>query len=321
MKGKNLFFIGIIAVIYVASGMVMAESFLEKQLKMPIMKEWDYKENAENFFRKLQAALVGEVLDSEDKTTKESETFYTEGNKEEVQDFVAQNHKEQERIPEEITENTEEVEVIDTISANSWSEEPVGKEYFADALFIGDSRTVGLKEYGDLKGAAFFAESGMSVFDLWKKKLPVFSEGKNSFEEVLSTRKYGKIYLMLGINELGYEFENIQTKYQETLEKIQEIQEEAIIYLCANMHITQEHSMKDEIYNNENVNRINEMICGLADNKTTFYLDVNKVFDDETGSLSTEYASDSFHVYGKYYIKWVEWLCTKTVQSRTSSIN
>ena len=78
--------------------------------------------------------------------------------------------------------------------------------------------------------------------------------------------------------------------------------------------IKEEKSKEDAIYNNTNVNRVNEMISNLADNKSTFYIDVNELFDDENGSLSTKYSSDSFHVYGKYYQVWVDWLCTKGIK-------
>ena len=80
----------------------------------------------------------------------------------------------------------------------------VDYDYFDDALFIGDSRTVGLMEYGNLENAAFFADSGMSVFSLQTKKISVPETGKVSLEEMLLQKQYGKIYLMLGINELGY---------------------------------------------------------------------------------------------------------------------
>ena len=43
--------------------------------------------------------------------------------------------------------------------------------YFDDALFIGDSRTVGLCEYGTLKNADYFASTGMSVYKLWNEKI------------------------------------------------------------------------------------------------------------------------------------------------------
>lgn len=189
----------------------------------------------------------------------------------------------------------------------------VDYDYFDDALFIGDSRTVGLMEYGNLENATFFADSGMSVFSLQTKKISVPETGKVSLEEMLLQKQYGKIYLMLGINELGYKFEGLQKKYQETIEYIRSYQEDAVIFLCANLHVTEEQSDKDPIYNNTNVNRVNEMIAGLADGITYFYIDVNELFDDENGNLSTEYSSDSFHVFGKDYTTWADWLCTKAI--------
>ena len=49
----------------------------------------------------------------------------------------------------------------------------VEKEYFDDALFIGDSRTVGISEYGELNNATFFANTGMSVYNVFDKKVSV----------------------------------------------------------------------------------------------------------------------------------------------------
>lgn len=193
-------------------------------------------------------------------------------------------------------------------------ETPLQCEDFSDALFIGDSRTVGLKEYGGIENADFFADSGMSVFRLEKSRLSVSGKGKMSFEEVLTKKQYGKIYFMLGINELGYSFSNIQEKYQEKLKEIREKQSSARIYLCANLHVTKEQSQRDDIYNNANIDKVNAMIAKLADNKTMFYLDVNELFDDKEGFLKTEYSSDSFHVYGKYYKQWVDWIYTKTIK-------
>lgn len=187
--------------------------------------------------------------------------------------------------------------------------EPVSREdFFNDTLFIGDSRTVGLQEYGDIKNATFFADSGMSVFKLEKERITIPELGRISFDEVLDAQQYDKIYLMLGINELGYRFENFEKKYKEILEKIRAAQGDAVIYLCANMHVSGEHSAQDEIYNNEKLDRVNEMIKSLADGETMFYLDVNVLFDDENGNLDQDYSSDSFHIYGKYYMDWVDWL-------------
>lgn len=303
MKRKDILFVGLILVVYIAGGSIMFADYCKNTIRLPkgeaqiVLEKFSDKE-AENEMENNEAGQRDE----------NNKNMVMSGKGEEKEAIYEEVVNGGSAINGEGTKNGQE-----TVSGNHQKAEPVGKEYFSDALFIGDSRTLGLKEYGGMEGAVFFADSGMSVFELWKKKLPVFGEKTVSFEEVLDRKKYGKIYLMLGINELGYQFESIQKKYLDTLEKIRESQKNSIIYLCGNLHITKEHSVKDEIYNNENVNMVNEMICKMADEKTTFYIDVNELFDDETGSLSTEYSSDSFHVYGKYYREWVDWLCTQTV--------
>lgn len=276
MKKKELFFVCIFMVCFLSCATFLAGDYLSR------------------------------YVDSEEQSQPPySETFPVsdaEADKEDAPETEPEKEWDKEQATE--TEGKQEMEPV---------QEPVGREYFVDALFIGDSRTVGLMEYGNIDGATFFADSGMSVFKLDKKKVYLSSEGKLGFEEVLTRKEYGKVYLMLGINELGYRFEILQEKYKETVERIQKRQGNAIIYLCANMHVTEEQSQKDEIYNNQNINRVNKMISSLADNERIFYIDVNEKFDDKNGSLSTEYASDSFHVYGKYYMDWVDWLCTSAV--------
>ena len=61
----------------------------------------------------------------------------------------------------------------------------------------------GLMEYGQIQGATFFANSGMSVYHIYDKKVSVAGMGDVSFDEVLSSKQFRKIFVMLGINELG----------------------------------------------------------------------------------------------------------------------
>ena len=88
----------------------------------------------------------------------------------------------------------------------------------ADALFIGDSRTVGMMEYAGLTEANYFCSIGMNVFNIKKNRVSVPSVGKVTLEELLSNKKYGKIYIMLGINELGYDFQSIINIYGDLLD-------------------------------------------------------------------------------------------------------
>ena len=75
---------------------------------------------------------------------------------------------------------------------------------FTNVLFIGDSRTAGLSEYGDLGQAEVFADSGMSVFNLFDSRVKTKRGGRQTLQELLSQNQFQTIYLMLGINELGY---------------------------------------------------------------------------------------------------------------------
>lgn len=215
-------------------------------------------------------------------------------------------------------QNEKQIEHIDNKTEskkNSKHEkQTVGKEYFDDALFIGDSRTVGISEYGDLNNAIFFANTGMSVYNVFEKNVSVPQVGKLKLEQLLTYKKFGKIYIMLGINELGYNQEKTLKKYKDLLKFIQEKQSNAIIYIEANLHVAAERSNKDKTINNININKINNEISQLADNEKIFFIDVNEKFDDENGNLSSNYTQDNVHIYAKYYKEWSDWLSQNAVK-------
>ncbi len=187
------------------------------------------------------------------------------------------------------------------------------RSYFNDALFIGDSRTMGLYEYGDLGNAIVVADSGMSVYKVWEKEIKAEDGSIETLQTLLEKHTFGKVYIMLGINELGYAFEPTAKKFETMVETIRQTQPEAIIYLGANLHITKDKSDSSDIFNNENINRFNTVMEQLADGKQIFYLDVNPLFDNEEGCLSPDYTTDKVHVLGKYYADWVDWILENAV--------
>lgn len=190
----------------------------------------------------------------------------------------------------------------------------VTKDYFDTALFIGDSRTVGLREYGDLDNADYFADVGMSVFSAFSTKVSIPGVGGTGLENLLGTIVYEKIYIMLGINELGYDYDTVVTKYAEVVGKIRDLAPDAIIFVCANLHVSEGRSSKDSIFNNPNIDKLNGDISRLADGETIFYLDINPVFDDGCGNLSSECTGDGTHLYAKYYKPWSDWLLTMGIK-------
>ena len=186
-------------------------------------------------------------------------------------------------------------------------EELPPEEFFSDTLFIGDSRTMGLAEYADLNNAAVFANTGMNIYKLYSLDNAVH-EQEAKLEDILKAKKYRKIYLMLGVNELGYDEAQTVKRYEEEVLKLQELQPDAEIILEANLHVTTARSEKDAIFNNDGIDRINDSIRKIAEKYGFFYIDVNEIFDDETGGLGAEYTHDEVHVLGKYYQQWADWI-------------
>lgn len=192
------------------------------------------------------------------------------------------------------------------------AEEPAaplsGAELFSTCLFIGDSRTVGLMEYGGMTGATFFADVGMSAFTVLEQSVKVPGQGTTTLEALLQNQSFARIHLMLGINELGYDLDAAAAQYAKVLETIRGLQPDATIYLGANLHVDAARSNRDSIYNNTRLNQLNEKIQALADGQQVMYLDVNQLFDDETGALRADLTGDGTHVYGSVYRDWSSWL-------------
>lgn len=193
---------------------------------------------------------------------------------------------------------------------------PVDENYFDDAVFIGDSRTVGLHDYGGLDSSTFYATVGLNIYDLWTEKFCEVDGVKVTLEEALSAQKFGKIYFQIGINEMGRgTLDGFIHEYQKTIDKFKVLQPDAVIYVQGIMRVTQEKSDSDAIFNNPGIQLRNERIAQLADNVKVFYIDMNEVVCDQYGNLKQELTFDDLHLYGSKYGIWVDFLKTKGIGS------
>lgn len=210
-------------------------------------------------------------------------------------------------------------------SGNSAGEMPAAEpvymtvedDYFADAVFIGDSRTVGMYEYAGLEGTAtFYASTGLTVYKLFDSEIvEVPGERKKiTVEEALQQNSFAKIYLMIGINEMGRgTVDSFIEKYQEVVAHLQELQPDAIIYLQAIIKVTTERSNQGDYINNEGIVARNERIAQMADNQKIFYLDVNPSICDDTGGMVPEYTFDGVHLKAKYIDIWKDFLMNHAI--------
>ncbi len=186
----------------------------------------------------------------------------------------------------------------------------VEDDYFSDAVFIGDSRTVGLFEYGGLEEVTtFYASTGLTIFKLFDSKIAVPGQReKITIEQALSERQFSKIYLMLGINEMGGNLEAFLTKYSEVLIHLKELQPDATIYLQGIMKVTTKRSEQGDYISNPGIEERNAGIAALADNVKVYYLDVNPLICDETGGMEPSYTTDGVHLKAKYIPMWKDFL-------------
>lgn len=183
-------------------------------------------------------------------------------------------------------------------------------EDFSDAAFIGDSRTEGLQLHAGLSEAAFFTDVGLMVNEaLTKDKLPLPDGTRGTALEALSGRTYRRIYLMFGVNELGWDADSVfKDDYVALIQAIQEAQPEAVVYVQTIFPVTREKSEGDGIYNNDNVRRFNGRIREAAEETGAVLIETAALFDDGGGNLPAEASTDGVHLTHSYYLQWLDYL-------------
>ncbi len=209
----------------------------------------------------------------------------------------------------------QEEEVQQEVLPRSFTQ--VDESYFEDALFIGDSRTVGMMEYGGFSdNTVFFAKTSLSIYDLFYEPVSLtMADGTSkTLEELLCERSFGKIYIMLGINELGRgTTESFSEEYRSVLERIRELAPDSVLFLQAIMRVGQEKDASDPIFNNTNIQARNEALSQLADSHAIFWLDPNEVVCSPEGYLIPDYTSDQVHLKAQYYQLWKDYLMTRGI--------
>ncbi len=195
--------------------------------------------------------------------------------------------------------------------------------YFSDAIFIGDSRTDGLYDYGGLKGkATFLAKESISVYTMYDRKLDFHTPGEQDQSltvlEALMTKQYRKVYLSVGVNELGIpDTAEFYQRYREAVAVIRQLQPDAIIYIEGIMHVTESKAKSDDAFNNVNIVQRNTAIATLANGHDIFYIDMNSAVCDENGNLRTELTADGVHLKGSAYSLWHDFLLHNAVVRNT----
>ena len=131
--------------------------------------------------------------------------------------------KAQEESASEITEDHETTgtTVLDMMPIEAASEriilmnrcgesDAVDDSYFDDAIFIGDSRTEGFALYSGLGNIrAYTARGAQCKYCLYGSVINQNGEKLSIMDAIESSEPFSKAYIMLGINELGWAYEEL----------------------------------------------------------------------------------------------------------------
>lgn len=193
--------------------------------------------------------------------------------------------------------------------------EAVDDSYFDDAVFIGNSRTEGLKMYSGLSNATFITEVGLTVDSIFRDYCDISGGYKSRAFDALAGMSFSKVYIMLGMNELGWVYESVfKDDYGKIIDKIREINPDAVIYIQSIIPVSKWKDSSNDVYTNANVERLNSQLRDLADEKEVHYLDVAGALMDSEGYLPYEATGDGVHLEPPYCVKWTDYLRTHTAQ-------
>ena len=203
----------------------------------------------------------------------------------------------------------------------------VDSSYFSDACFIGHSLVNGMSSYLGLNNSDFFAKNGASAkyfltYNDFKLSTTHTDEnGKTvndtgTLEQALSLKSYGKIYIMLGVNEIGTSTSSRQAFYTSMTNIIQlakKTQPNAKIYLLSVTPVSQKCSESRKDINRDNIIAYNSVIKQLCKDNKTYYLNVFDLLCDNDGFLPESAGmSDGIHLLASEYAKIKTYLFTHT---------
>lgn len=182
-------------------------------------------------------------------------------------------------------------------------------EYFADAAFVGDSRTQGFELYSGLKEGTYFATVGATVQTVLEKATQDSPSGKQTIMDALSAGTYGKIYIMLGVNELGwYRAEDFAAQYGKVIDRIRADHPEAVIAVQSILPVSAKQDQKRSYVNNQRIVQYNQLLQALAEEKGCVWLDVGSAVMGEDGTLPSALSTDGVHLNTAGCKKWLEFL-------------
>ncbi len=207
---------------------------------------------------------------------------------------------------------------------------PEPEDWFSDALLLGNSHCGGLSMFGELPKGDFCFCYGGSVFTGLDTECRDKHERSFTLRSLLQEKQYGKIILIYGTNEMGYDIYYLRPFFAAFLDKLAQVQPDAEFWLCSAPPVNPEmvrgekedpeeeqedqaeqeepEAEQEEIFTVEKCLAINALIAELAEEKGMGLIDVFSLFADADGILPPECTGDGIHLTRECYRAWGQWM-------------
>ena len=164
----------------------------------------------------------------------------------------------------------------------------------------------------DGENTTYYVKTGTNI---WGIMDVVPDDEDRTIDEELQNKQFGKVYIMLGVNELGTgTAETYYQQFKKVVARIRELQPNALIFVESIIHVSAEKDAEGTVINNTEINARNKWLKKLADNKTIFYLDYNEVLDDENGALKADSTFDGVHLQADKIEPWKQFILSHGVK-------
>lgn len=215
---------------------------------------------------------------------------------------------------EENVLNTSEKNTNKTESKENW--ETANEEYFKDAIFIGDSRTEGfILNNGLTSKTNSYTHKGLTVDTIFTDKIINMNGKRITIMEALKKTYFSKVYIMLGINEIGWVYSDMFiNKYEKIIDEIKKINSNCKIYVESIIPVTEKVSNEHRYIKNSKIKEYNSLLKKMTEEKGVYYLNVEEAVINKNGVLPNEAATDGIHLNKEYCEKWFEYLKNHTIR-------
>lgn len=242
---------------------------------------------------------INESITSGQENTESSGETTTQG------DSVSETESSEESKAQNVNDSTN----ADVGSNSDVDSAPGDYSCFSNTAFIGDSRIGGLFLNTQITEAKFYYAIGMHVYDALSRQQIVLENGsKGTVAQALQQGKFDKVFIQLGINDLGYTQTRFVDYYQQIINTVKQIQPQAQIYVLSMIPVSEQRSAKGDEVNNENVRIYDELAKKAAQNCGVNYVDLREPLFNGAYVLPADCAGDGVHLNKDYSYRLLNYL-------------